>query len=118
MELRQAQAKEEEAERIRKSRQKDSTSTSNWRTSGEVGDSADDEGTGTEREADAPDNDPSRTVEKSKPDKLGSLKSSVAGAQGTGLAPPKGESRRRTTGSDMSGEISTDSEWEKVEDER
>lgn len=127
-ELQQAQAKEEEAERIRKSRQSEggSPSEGDWKTSGELADSADDEGTGTETEGEGMklskmggDFGLSKGDEQIRQGVLESLKASgAASAAGSGLVPPGGESRRRTAGSDMSGDTSTDSEWEKVDGER
>lgn len=123
MELQQAQAKEAEAERIRKSRQKDGSTgqgTGSWKSSGEVGDSADDEGTGTETEGEGMKLSKSERefIPTGKDEEIRQGVIRDLQSQGTALAPPGNVSRRRTGGSDVSGDISTDSEWEKVDNER
>jgi hypothetical protein len=124
-ELRQAQAKEEEAERLRKqSKERD------WKERGEVADSeADDEGEDTETE---------HGLAQSTSDVAGGRSDSETGvpeqqavggapedevrATGTtnGIGPQDGSRLRRPAEQDRSGDVSscTDSEWEKVDGTR
>ena len=128
-ELQAAQAKEEEANRIRRSRQSDAGGENDgaqgrdWKTSGEVGDSADDEGTETEGDNLRASREevefvPSAQDEEIRQRVLADLSKSGQATMGSGLAPSGGEARQRRTGGDMSGEVSTDSEWEKVDNDR
>lgn len=125
-ELAAAQAKEEEAERLRK---KAGKRESDWKVRGEVGDSADDEGEDTEVEG--------AGVEGLRPEVVdtgvragalegrarngGMLGQGGATTTTTALQPAAGEGTpraRKVSEGDRSGEISTDSEWEKVEQDR
>ncbi|KAF2768588.1 Pkr1-domain-containing protein [Teratosphaeria nubilosa] len=130
-ELQAAQAKEEEAERLRKVRQ---NSKGSWQEKGEVGDSADDEGEGEETETEV-DRKPEgrklghrRMISKEETPVRGSSlanqRAVVEQALGTGAGLGSGMQAQATTGlsrqrrfeeSDTSG---TESEWEKVEGER
>jgi len=129
-ELKQAQAKEEEAERLRKQKK---GRDSDWKTKGEVGDSADDEGEDTETEgagmkesATSIAYEPTKEDERVRSEILDAMKASgnaTMGGASSGLQPgkPSGTTRqRRGDDGERSGEISssTDSEWEKVDDDR
>ena len=131
-ELKAAQAKEDEADKLRKRKKGED----DWRSRGEVNDSADDEGEDTEVEEGArtagvkestsgplfqsPIED--LTMRQELHEAMGSsgstLQSSrVATGTSTGLDQAVGgaETRQRTVeDGDRSGDISTDSEWEKV----
>jgi len=133
-ELQAAQQKEEEAERIRKAKQRETGSSAEspeskggWKSSGEVADSANDEGidTETEMEGDAQrqrmEYKPAKKDEEIRQGVIDSLKKSgaaTAGGASTGLGVHATGARQRATEGDLSGEISTDSEWEKVEGEK
>lgn len=126
-ELKAAQAKEDEAEKLRKRKKGESE----WRRKGEVDDSADDEGEDTEVEdaktgmrestssigpSSAEREDDSRIREEIKDAMKG-----PEGASSSGLVNLEGKDigslevrRRNVEDVDRSGEISTDSEWEKV----
>lgn len=125
-ELQAAQAKEAEAEKLRKRK-------SEWRNKGEVADSADDEGEDTEVEGHGStmkESTGSLSRHGEKVDGGGQLREEVleamkvtpsaqqessAAATGAEQATTCAEVRqRRTEDVDRSGEISTDSEWEKV----
>ena len=130
-ELKAAQAKEDEAEKLRKRKKGESE----WRSKGEVGDSADDEGEDTEVEdssrapgmkesipslSKAPpavEEDDSR-VRKEISDAMkssGSDELTALFASGAEQGKEDAEARqRRAEDVDRSGEISTDSEWEKI----
>ncbi|KXL46887.1 hypothetical protein M433DRAFT_133809 [Acidomyces richmondensis BFW] len=131
-ELKAAQAKEEEAERLRK--QKPAVkSDKEWKSSGEEGDSADDEGEDTEtegagmRESTSSMSLESKTAEEemrqgiinAMQPSLHATKTGISASTGSQAIGPEGTSRKRKIDDgDRSGEISTDSEWEKVEDDR
>lgn len=135
-ELRQAQAKEEEAERLRKQKKATSKADKDWKAKGEVGDSADDEGEDTETEgagmresasgasAASVAYEPTEEDERVRSEIIDAIKASgnaTAGGASTGLQAGDGGSaaRQRKDGEgDRSGEVSTDSEWEKVEGSR
>jgi hypothetical protein len=133
-ELRAAQAKEEEAERIRKQKKPASAKTTKeWREKGEVGDSADDEGEDTETETEGPGLRDSvagapeqQQMKKSAPKNvesgLGAAQAGGSGTTGVDTAGAGGVQARRKKAEDVdrSGEVSssTDSEWEKVEGDR
>jgi len=122
-ELQEAQAKEAEAERIRKLQQQQRSGAKN-----ESGDTADDEETETEMESLISRNKkaeseyvPTGKDEQIRQEILDQYKKGpVPLAKGTGLAPAAAASaRQRGPSRDMSAsEVSTDSEWEKVESER
>lgn len=125
IELQEAQRKEEEAEKLRNNKKKGSGQE--WKQKGEVGDSADDEGGETETEerqdfstADLRFEETEGDV-KRREDVLEDLRASgrATQASSTGLKPASGdaEAKQRKGGSE-SGELSTDSEWEKVDEER
>lgn len=126
-ELRAAQEKEQEAERLRKSKK---GRDSDWKSKGEVGDSADDEGEDTEVEGGMKESvsyEPLEEDERVRSEILDAMRAGGQASAGasSGLEPPMdtGASRQRTPQApdgDRSGEISssTDSEWEKVEDGR
>lgn len=135
-ELRSAQLKEEEAERLRKQKKSASKAEKDWKTTGEVGDSgADDEGESTETEgpgmresASSAGYEPTDEDERIRRGIMEAIKvsgrggkpkqSESSGAQASGgAADPR--QRRGDTG-DRSGDMSssTDSEWEKVEGDR
>lgn len=127
-ELQAAQAKEEEAERLRK---KPKSRGSDWKSKGEVGDSADDEGEDTEVEDPAMrDSTASISYEPTEEDArvreeiLDAMKASgraTMGGVGSGseIAESAETARqRKAEESDRSGEVSTDSEWEKVDGSR
>ncbi|KAI5248801.1 Pkr1-domain-containing protein [Aureobasidium subglaciale] len=130
-ELQQAQQKEAEADRIRKSRSGGSTPKKSGSTSG--GDIADDEATEAEVETAAGvklkvshaelDFTPSQEDERIKSQILNDFKSGTASSTSAGttaLQPSEGESRQRKGPSDMSAssnEFGTDSEWIKVDEE-
>lgn len=126
-ELRAAQAKEDEAEKLRRRKKGESE----WRRKGEVDDSADDEGEDTEveegkagmRESTSSigmSSETKRDDSKIREEILDAMKASGQGAEsrgaGTGVQNVVGaEIRQRVVEDvDRSGEISTDSEWEKV----
>lgn len=115
-ELQQAQAKEVEAERLRKKKRGESE----WKAKG---DSADDEGEDTEVEGGGMRESLScepvkadRMADEHKPDEV------VGQASSSGLEVQSGSidarARRAGDGGSSASEISTDSEWEKVEDGR
>ncbi|KAK3720573.1 SMK killer toxin resistance protein [Vermiconidia calcicola] len=130
-ELQAAQAKEDEADKLRKRKK----SESGWGSKGEVGDSADDEGEDTEVEGSGP---VSGTRESANPllgesrqddsqvrqDICEAMRSRDSDVQGSGAATGAEQAvggaearQRRAEEVDRSGEISTDSEWEKVSQE-
>ncbi|CAD0085423.1 unnamed protein product [Aureobasidium mustum] len=125
-ELQQAQQKEAEAERIRKSRSSGSTPK---KSSSQAGDMADDEATETEVET-APgvkvkvsnaelDFKPTQEDEQIRSKILNDFKSGTS-AGTTGLQAAEGESRQRNVPSDLgasSADFATDSEWIKVDEE-
>ncbi|KAI4719204.1 Pkr1-domain-containing protein [Aureobasidium sp. EXF-10727] len=129
-ELQQAQQKEAEAERIRKSRSGGSTPK---KSSSQPGDMADDEATETEVETAAGvkvnvphaelDFNPTQEDEQIRSKILNDFKSGTASttsAGTTGLQPSEGESRQRKATSDLSAsttDFGTDSEWIKVDEE-
>ncbi|KAI4730033.1 Pkr1-domain-containing protein [Aureobasidium sp. EXF-10728] len=129
-ELQQAQQKEAEAERIRKSRSGGSTPK---KSSSQLGDMADDEATETEVETAAGvkvnvphaelDFNPTKEDEQIRSKILNDLKSGTASttsAGTTGLQPSEGESRQRKATGDLSAsttDFGTDSEWIKVDEE-
>lgn len=108
---------EEEADRIRERQRGESA--------GKKVKDADDEGTGTETEKDVGGGGRGKTkhweVRDETPTALkqsGDVTETIGTASASGLKPPAGDVRqRRMMGSEQSGDISTDSEWEKVEDE-
>ena len=110
-ELEAAQQKEEEAEKLRRRKKEDSE----WRRKGEVADSADDEGEDTEVEESREGN--SRVTEEladaMKP-RSGKDGAAASTEQATGGAEIR---QRNVEDLDRSGEVSTDSEWEKVSQE-
>ncbi|KAK4549123.1 hypothetical protein LTR36_007580 [Oleoguttula mirabilis] len=127
-ELRQAQGKEEEAERLRKQRKATTKADNDWK--GGVGDSADDEGEDTETEGQGMQesgtsavNEPAAEEEQQQEGVSNAVKppghyetggaSTGLQAGGSVVAPRQ----RRAEVGDRSGEVSssTDSEWEKVE---
>lgn len=127
-ELKAAQAKEDEAEKLRKRKK----SESDWKSRGEVNDSADDEGEDTEVEeagraagmeestsglfSKAPD-EGSRVREEIRDAMDSSGGSAQESGRATGVEQATGgaESRQRNVEDvDRSGDISTDSEWEKI----
>ena len=128
-ELQAAQAKEDEAEKLRK-RKKGETE---WRNKGEVEDSADDEGEDTEVEesgrgmkesvsdmSDEPTKDNLRVREeiRNAMQPGGGPVSESGVATGAEQAVGGAEARqRRAEEGDRSGDISTDSEWEKISQE-
>ncbi|KAI5204865.1 Pkr1-domain-containing protein [Aureobasidium subglaciale] len=125
-ELQQAQQKEAEADRIRKSRSEGSTPKKSGSISGDI---ADDEATETEVETAAGvkltvshaelDFNPTREDEHIESQILHDFKSGTASAT-TALQPSDVESRHRKGPSDMSAssnEFGTDSEWIKVDEE-
>ena len=130
-ELQAAQAKEDEADQLRKRKKGESE----WRSKGEVGDSADDEGEDTEVEGSGP---ASGTKESANPlsgevqqddsrvrqEIRDAMRPSDSAAQSSGAATGAEQAvggaearQRRAEEVDRSGEISTDSEWEKVSQE-
>lgn len=124
-ELISAQAKEDEAEKLRKRKKGDSQ----WRSRGEVEDSADDEGENTEveesgrgmKEGSSSTHEPTQDDEKVREEIRAAMQPSATSAGGSGVASgidrgvSAGENQRlRVENADRSGEISTDSEWEKV----
>lgn len=130
-ELKAAQAKESEAEKLRNRKKGDSE----WRSKGEVNDSADDEGEDTEVEESGRSpgmRESTNSLSKETPEEearvreeiLDAMKASEGEAQSSGVATEvargvqEAEARhRRTEEVDRSGEISTDSEWEKVSEQ-
>lgn len=130
-ELRQAQ--EEEARKQAEQKDgasSDSTGSGDRQESGEVADSADDEGRAAEVGPSGVKSgpatakvqyEPSPEDEQLRSQVMDSLrKSGQATATGTGVDASVGESKQRQPRNDMSGSgyISTDSEWEKVEGDR
>ena len=127
-ELKAAQAKEDEAEKLRKRKK----SESGWKSRGEVNDSADDEGEDTEVEeagrmeestgglfSKAPD-EGSRVKQEIRDAMDSSAGSAQEGGRATGVEQATGgaEPRQRNVEDvDRSGEISTDSEWEKISEQ-
>lgn len=125
-ELQAARAAEDEAERLRRRRRRDEQQRLG--ASGDLGDVADDEGENTEVEAEPP---PGSTTSPSvglnhagghttdgghTADRVHGLSAGSSGLQSSGA---EGEARRRTAqrrSGDTSGDVSTDSEWEKVDD--
>ena len=128
-ELKAAQAKEDEAEKLRKRKKKNE---SDWKSRGEVNDSADDEGEDTEVEeagrtagmeestgglfSKAPDEGKRVRQEiRDAMDSSGDSAQDSGRATGVEQAVGGAESRQRNVEDvDRSGEISTDSEWEKI----
>jgi hypothetical protein len=124
-ELRQSQLAEEEADRLQKRKKAESE----WRSTGEVGDSADDEGEETEVEAAgtlrdgagktmAPEEVPAwaeKQVAEAKAKKA--AKAETSGAK-VGDGEGDARLRRGDPGNVSSSELSTDSEWEKVDSGR
>lgn len=127
-ELKAAQAKEDEAEKLRKRKKGES----DWKSRGEVNDSADDEGEDTEVEEagrvtslkastsslpNEPPGDDDRVRQEiheamgSSPSKAKSSGLSTSAEQASGGAEAR---QRHAEDVDRSGEISTDSEWERV----
>jgi hypothetical protein len=127
-ELRAAQGKEDEAEKLRKRKKGES----DWKSRGEVNDSADDEGEDTEveetgRSAGLKESTSSLPTERPEEDirvrqeiheamgSSGSQKQSSGLSTGTEQASGGAEVRQRQVEEvDRSGEISTDSEWERI----
>jgi hypothetical protein len=117
-ELQQAQAKEVEAERLRKKKREESE----WRTKGDV---ADDEGEDTEVEGggmkESVSYEPTQADEMARAQILEAVRASgqatTSGAQAKGGA-SDARSRRAGDGGSSASEISTDSEWEKIEEAR
>jgi hypothetical protein len=127
-ELRAAQAKEDEAEKLRKRKKGES----DWKSRGEVNDSADDEGEDTEveetgRTAGLKESTGSLPTEPPEEDirvrqeiheamgSIGSQMQSSGLSTSTEQASGGAEVRQRQVEEvDRSGEISTDSEWEKI----
>jgi len=128
-ELKAAQAKEDEAEKLRRRKK---GGDGEWRSKGEVADSADDEGEETEVEesrTEAAMKGSTSGLSKAPPgtddtvreeirEAMGSNRDNDRGsgvATGTEQAEGGAQTRqRRAEDVDRSGEISTDSEWEKV----
>lgn len=131
IEIQAAQAKEAEAERLRAKQKKEK----DWKTRGEVADSADDEGEDTETEglqgmkgsgvsSVADTEAEARAREQMKQAVAGAVEEKLdwraekggnsTGAEGVGSS---GARQRRVDEGDRSGEVSssTDSEWEKVD---
>ncbi|KAK3054827.1 SMK killer toxin resistance protein [Extremus antarcticus] len=109
-ELHAAQVKEEEAEKLRKRRPKGEE----WREKGEVEDSADDEGEVTEVEEEAGVREEYGEV--MRPEVQERLDESRAAASGAEQA-SAGARQRAVEDSDRSGDVSGDSEWERVSQE-
>lgn len=113
-ELSAAQVKEEEAKHLRKK----ITRSGDWKTKGEVDDSADDEGEDTEVEGGMKEstgslmNEPRVEDRKAREDIKTSADASSSSRLGAGGS---GARLRKVDDSDRSGEISTDSEWEQIE---
>lgn len=127
-ELKAAQAKEEEAEKLRKRRK----SEKDWKSRGEVDDSADDEGEDTEVEEARPAANmkaSTSSLPTEPPEEESRVRQEIREAMGS--TPSKSQSSGVTTSTDQatggaearqrhvedvdrSGEISTDSEWERV----
>lgn len=117
-ELQQAQAKEEEAERLRKKKRAEDE----WRTKGDV---ADDEGEDTEVESgkmkDSISYEPTRaetTVERQIADAVRSSGQATTSGLQVRDGATDARSRMAADGGSSASEMSTDSEWEKVEDTR
>lgn len=129
--LRQAQTKEEEAERLRKQRKTTTKADKDWKAKGEVGDSADDEGEDTETEGVGMRESASSAVSE-RAAEGGQLRDGASGDvkarfEGSGATtglqvggPSVAGRQRRADEGDRSGEVSssTDSEWEKVDGDR
>nr|POE51719.1 v-type atpase assembly factor pkr1 [Quercus suber] len=126
-ELEAARAKEEEASRLRKKSKRDS----DWKTKGEVDDSADDEGGNTEVEGESITAKQKIAYKPSSGDKvvrediLDALRTSgkvtqsgVSSGSQLGVGGKLTARQVKNDEADRSGEISTDSEWEQVEGER
>lgn len=124
-ELKEAQRKEEEAEKLRKKKRED------WKDRGEVEDSADDEGGETETEGErlgdsraSLGNWETEADVKNREDILEKVRASGRATQATqesaatGLQVTGGAEARRRQGGSESGELSTDSEWEKVDEDK
>ncbi|GAB7353865.1 hypothetical protein MBLNU459_g4224t1 [Dothideomycetes sp. NU459] len=122
-ELAAAAEKEDEAERIRKRNHDDRA-----RRDGEAGAAAaargdGGSGSGTPRSVaeggDTPGGFDAEVKEKTMDELKRSGETTATAGPASALQPPAGETRQRRAPSDMtaSGEISTDSEWEKVEEE-
>ena len=127
-ELKAAQAKEEEAEKLRKRKK----SEKDWKSRGEVDDSADDEGEETEVEDVRPAADlkaSTSSLSTGPPEEESRMSQEIREAMGS--SPSRGQSsglfesteqaaggaevrQRHVEDLDRSGEVSTDSEWEKV----
>lgn len=125
-ELKAAQAKEDEAEKLRKRKK----SETDWKSRGEVNDSADDEGEDTEVEEGgrtAPLKQSTSSLSNEPPPEDSKVRQEIHEAMGS--SPGRGQSSGLSTGQavggaearqrhmedvDRSGEISTDSEWERV----
>jgi hypothetical protein len=119
-ELRLSQIAEEEADRLQKRKKAES----DWRSKGEVGDSADDEGEDTEIEAagmkDSSGNISPKLVEEWAEKQIAEAKANKAAqAEASGAQAKAGANdarlRRGDPGNVSSSELSTDSEWEKVD---
>ena len=125
-EIQAGQAAEQEAERLRRKKR----SQNDRRKEGEEGDSADDEGEDTEVEGAMKESTASLSYASATDDeKLGNKMLDTARTKGqeaghgssSGLHSAAGVSdarRRMTEEADRSGEISTDSDWEKIDEER
>ncbi|KAK4987204.1 hypothetical protein LTR50_004805 [Elasticomyces elasticus] len=135
-ELRMAQEKEEEAEKLRK-QGKEGQIAGHGEGEGE----ADDEGPGTDTEVeerraeqdtverptvarlptDLPVYDPTPADARMRDEVLQSLRKSgdaTSSGASSSLRPRQSEHMRQRSAGDLSGEVSTDSEWEKVDEER
>ena len=127
-ELKAAQAKEDEADKLRRRKKGESE----WRSKEEVGDSADDEGEDTEVEgegrmkesASSIGKEPSEDDRRVREEILDAMKASghatQSGGMSTGTEQAVGGAKarqRRAEDGDRSGEVSTDSEWERVSQE-
>lgn len=120
-ELTAAQAKEEEAERLRKKRRE-----SDRKGSREAGNSADDEGEDTEVEGGMTGSkaslsgfeDEAGVDERVRQEIVGAVQKSGGKTSGVKVAGGGEQARQRARqrDGDMSGELSTDSEWEKVDE--
>lgn len=120
-ELIAAQAKEAEAEKLRQ-RKKDRGGE--WRRRGEVEDSADDEGEDTEVEGDggrlASVGDEDARVREEIRQAMNQAAGTTGGGDATGVEQAAGGAevrQRKVEDADRSGEVSTDSEWERVSQE-
>ncbi|TKA24193.1 hypothetical protein B0A50_05957 [Salinomyces thailandicus] len=134
-ELRSAQLKEEEAERLRKQKKGVPKAQQDWKQTGEVGDSgADDEGGETETEdprlresASSVSYEATEEDERIRGEIMNAIKVSGSGGKAGGAASglqadagADGSRQRKVEVDDRSGDASssTDSEWEKVEGDR